>query len=66
MLTIVDLHREDELSLRSMAEVVGALNLDGIKGESSDEKHKDGIDIEGFSYPIASPIVSPLATLSAN
>jgi hypothetical protein len=51
MLTIVDLHREDELSPRSMAEAVGAWG--DIKGGSTDDKHKDWSEVVGFSHPIA-------------
>ncbi len=50
MLTIVDLHQEQELSASSMREVIGGmfdayLSLDGIKGESQEDQHKDWIEI---------------------
>jgi type VI secretion system secreted protein Hcp len=34
------------------------LELDGIKGESSDKKHKDTIDIESFSWGATNPSTS--------
>ena len=55
MLTILDLHREEELSQRRMAQVVGGINWGDIKGESTDDKHKDWIEIVGFSHGIAAP-----------
>jgi len=32
------------------------LNLDGIKGESLDDKHKDWIELTGFSHGITQPV----------
>lgn len=32
------------------------LELDGIKGESTDKKHKDSIDIEAFSWGCSNPV----------
>jgi type VI secretion system secreted protein Hcp len=34
------------------------LKLDGIKGESTDVKHKDEIDIESFSWGVSHPVVA--------
>jgi type VI secretion system secreted protein Hcp len=33
------------------------LKIDGIKGESTDVKHKDEIDIESFSWGVSHPVV---------
>lgn len=68
MLTIVDLHREDELSPRSMAEAVGAWG-DGVRGESQDDKHKDWIEVLAVRHPIVGlpvglPVGQPIAPLS--
>jgi len=64
MLTIVDLHREDELSPRSMAEVVGAWG--DIKVGSTDDKHKDWTEVLPFRRLIAPVVVfgQPIAPLS--
>ena len=34
-----------ELSNQDLAQVTGGVSLDGIKGESTDDKHKDWIEI---------------------
>jgi hypothetical protein len=40
-----------ELSEDEMKGVVGGLNIDGIKGESTEDKHKDWIEILSFEAP---------------
>ncbi len=48
---------ETELTDRDLGNVTGGagsdylLTLDGIKGESTDDKHKDTIHIESFRKP---------------
>ena len=32
------------------------LNLDGVKGEALDDKHKDWIELAGFGHEISQPI----------
>ena len=57
MLTIVDLNRNEELSPRSMTEVVGALG--DIQGESWDARHKDWIEV--LSYNASDVVMSKVA-----
>ena len=40
-----------ELSEDEMKGVVGGLNIDGIKGESTEDKHKDWIETSSFEAP---------------
>jgi hypothetical protein len=49
--------QSEELSPEELEKVTGGaydafLNLDGIKGESTDDKHKDWIEISSFNHNI--------------
>jgi len=37
--------KSEELSPSELDKISGGLNIDGIKGESTDDKHKDWIEI---------------------
>jgi type VI secretion system secreted protein Hcp len=38
------------------------LNIEGIPGESSDDKHKDWIEISAFSHGISQPAAGSMST----